>query len=89
MDFPTAPVFTLSNMGDTGYKNISTSFFLINQNENWLNKNFQFLHALFAGTSWVQLENGFIRGSNVYNVYVPGRFNILWAAMGATITTVR
>lgn len=74
--------------GDTGYdaNSLSFDFYLINKNEDWLLKNFQFLHAFFAGTQWLQMPMGFIQGTNVYNVLCPGRFNILWASVGATIT---
>jgi hypothetical protein len=37
------------------------SFFLINKDDSWLHKNFQFLHAFFAGTQWLQLPGGFIK----------------------------
>ena len=40
------------------------------------------------GTQWMQLENGFIQGPNVYNVLCPGRFNLLWASVGSEITCV-
>lgn len=29
---------------------------------------------------------GYVKGSNVYNVLIPGRLNILWASVGATVT---
>jgi hypothetical protein len=62
------------------------SFYLINKDNQWLERNFRFLHAFFGGTQWVQFNTGFIKGSNVYNILCPGRFNILWASVGSTIT---
>lgn len=40
---------------------LSFSFYLINQDDNWLHKNFEFLHAFFAGANWLQLPGGMIR----------------------------
>lgn len=65
---------------------LSLSFYLINKDNQWLERNFRFLHAFFGGTQWVQFNAGFIKGSNVYNILCPGRFNILWASVGSTIT---
>ena len=62
------------------------SFYLINKDDYSLEKNFQFLQAFYAGTQWLQYPMGFIKGPNVYNVLCPGRFNILWASVGSTIT---
>lgn len=63
LDFPTAPTFTLNNIGDCGMSAdmLQFSFYLINKDDYWLHKNFQFLHAFFAGTQWLQLPGGMIR----------------------------
>jgi hypothetical protein len=63
LDFPTSPTFTIGNIGETGIdpNSLSFSFFLVNKDDHWLHKNFQFLHAFFAGTQWLQLPGGFIR----------------------------
>ena len=79
-DFPITPTFQLENIADTGYPELTTSFYLLNTSSNDLEKNFAFLQAFFAGTQWYQLPMGVIEGTNVYNVLVPGRFNILWAS---------
>ena len=87
-DIPTTPTFSLGSIGETGYSSagLQTEFYLINKNDNWLERNFRFLHAFFAGTQWVQLPAGMIKGSNIYNVLCPGRFNILWASVGSTVS---
>jgi hypothetical protein len=63
LDFPTAPTFTLGDIGQTGMdpNSLAFSFYLINKDDSWLHKNFQFLHAFFAGTQWLQLPGGFIK----------------------------
>lgn len=69
-----------------GYEDLNLEFYLINKDDYWLDKNFQFLQAFYAGTQWLQYPMGFIKGPNVYNVLCPGRFHILWASVGSTIT---
>lgn len=88
IDFPMSPVYKITDIGNTGYKNLDFEFYLINKNNYWLERNFRFLHAFYAGTQWLQLDYGMIQGSNVYNVLCPGRFNIIWAAIGSKITHV-
>lgn len=83
-----SPTFRLPDIGNSGYDEISFSFYLINKNNEWLERNFKFLHAFYAGTQWLQMDFGFIKGPNVYNVLCPGRFNLLWASVGSTITYV-
>lgn len=63
LDFPTAPTFTLTDIGNCGMTSdmLTFSFYLINKDDYWLHKNFQFLHAFFAGTQWLQLQGGMIR----------------------------
>jgi hypothetical protein len=55
VDFPTQPTFQVGNMGTTGYETIQVEFYLINRDTSWLKKNFQFLHAFYAGTQWVHM----------------------------------
>ena len=83
LNFPTQPEYVLQNIGDCGYDSgsLGISFYLINQNDRWLDKNFRFLHAFYGGTQWMQYQYGFIKGSNVYNIVCPGRFQILWASV--------
>ena len=50
---------------------ITLKFHLINKNDEWLSKNFEFMHALFAGSQWLTLTYGIVAGSNVYHVVVP------------------
>jgi hypothetical protein len=86
MDFPTSPQFQAGTMGSNGYTDIQTEFYLINKDSAWLERNFKFLHAFYAGSQWLQLAGGIITGANVYNVLCPGRFNLIWAALSSTIT---
>ena len=88
MDFPTTPSFKISDMGATGYSedNLSFSFYLINKSTDWLERNFKFLQAFYAGTQWLSLTGGFIKSPNVYHVLCPGRFQIFWASIGTVIT---
>jgi hypothetical protein len=86
INLPTQPIFKIDNLGNASYGEFSTEFYLINKDDYWLSRNFRFLHAFFAGTQWVHLPMGAIKGSNVYNVLIPGRLNILWASVGSTIT---
>lgn len=86
MDIPTNPTFSIPTIGNSILDPIKFDFVLLNMNENALKKNFQFLHALFAGTQWLQFPGGTIKSTNVYNVYCPGRFHIFWAALDMSVT---
>lgn len=90
IQFPMAPTFKLEDVSKACYDegDLSFDFYLINKDNYWLDRNFRFLQAFYAGTQWLQLDFGFIQGTNVYNVLCPGRFNILWASVGSTITFV-
>ena len=54
IDYPTQPKFTV-NMGQAGRSEFDIEFYLINKDTNALMKNFQFLTAFYAGTSWMKL----------------------------------
>lgn len=71
INLPTQPNFNLSNIGNATFGELKTQFHLINKDDYWLSRNFRFLHAFFAGTQWIHLPMGFIKGSNVYNVLIP------------------
>ena len=87
IDVPTQPQYTPNaHLQETCFPEIQTSFYLINKDDYWLKRNFMFLHAFFAGTQWVHMPYGFIQGTNVYNVHLPGRFYIPWASIGTVIT---
>lgn len=88
IDFPTTPTFKIGDMGKAGYSSDSLhfSFYLINKSVEWLERNFRFLHAFYAGTQWLSLTGGFVKSPNVYHVLCPGRFQIFWAAVGSNIT---
>lgn len=84
IDFPANPKFSITM--DPTRPPVTTEFYLINKDTDWLIKNFKFLHAIYAGTSWLHLNYGIIRPPNVYHVLCPGRFQIYWAAMNSEIT---
>jgi len=90
IQLPMAPTFKISDIGSSTYieNDLSFEFHLINKDTYWLDKNFRFLQAFYAGTQWLQMDFGMIQGTNVYNVLCPGRFNIVWASIGTTITNV-
>ena len=85
IDYPSRPKFSV-NMSDAGRSPFDIEFYLINKDIESLKKNFKFLTAFYAGTSWMNLQGGFVRPPNVYNVICPGRFEIPWAAVDSTIT---
>ena len=85
MDIPTNPTFSIPSIGQSVLDPIKFDFVLLNMNNNALKKNFEFLHALFAGTQWLQFPGGTIKSTNVYNVYCPGRFHIFWAALDMSV----
>lgn len=55
IDYPTSPTFMLNAVGNTGYSPIQFSFYLINKDDAWLERNFRFLTAFYAGTQWLQM----------------------------------
>ena len=73
-------------MKDSRRKALTTSFYLINANSRWLERNFMFIQAIFAGTSWVHLNYCRVQSPNVYHVVCPGRFQMIWATMECTVT---
>ncbi len=84
VDYPSNPKFTVG-MSEGGMQGIKTSFYLVNSNDTWLKRNFKFIHAIFAGTSWLHLNYCMVRSTNVYNVHCPGRWMMMWAAMDCTV----
>ena len=84
IDFPSNPKFK-AQMGQSRDP-ISLEFYLINIDNEWLKRNFQFLNAIYAGSNWLHLKYCFIRPPNVYHVICPGRFQIYWAAIDVTVT---
>ena len=87
IDYPGNPRFNVS-MNESKNRSVSTTFYLININSTWLKKNFKFIHAIFAGTTWVHLRYCIVRPTNVYNVVCPGRFMFMWATMSVQVSTV-
>jgi hypothetical protein len=55
VDFPTSPTFNLQAVGSTNYPQITIEFYLINKDNYWLERNFRFLTAFYAGTQWLQM----------------------------------
>ena len=83
IDFPSNPKWTPNLKSN---RVIKTNFYLVNTSTEWLVKNFQFIQAFFAGTSWLHMKYCQVRPPNVYHVLCPGRFQIYWAAMDVTVT---
>lgn len=81
LSLPTTPVFNLNNPHNASLGPINIDFYLINKDDFYLDKNFQFMQAIFAGTQWLSMDIGTIIATNVYHVLVPGRFVIQWAAL--------
>jgi hypothetical protein len=72
--------------GASAYPQIENTFYLINNTNENLEKNFKFLQAFFAGTQWLNLYAGVVQSSNVYNVICPGRFQLMWCSINAKIS---
>lgn len=83
--YPTTPTWSLDIAGATRPE-LSTEFYLINKDEEWMLRNFKFMHALFSGTQFVMMKQCVVQSPNVYNVHVDGRFEIIWAAMTMSAT---
>lgn len=83
LSLPTSPTFQLNNPHNATMGDFNISFYLINKDDFYLDKNFQFMQALFAGTQWLNMDFGTVVATNVYHVLVPGRFAIQWASMGS------
>lgn len=61
---------------------ITTKFYLINKNSQYLVRNYRFLQALSAGAYAVQLPFGVIQCPNIYYVEIVGKRELVWAEMG-------
>lgn len=81
LSLPTSPTFSLGNSHRATFGPFRISFYLINKDDFYLDKNFQFMQALFAGTQWLAMKYGAVVATNVYHVLVPGRFAIQWASL--------
>lgn len=81
LSLPASPTFDLNNPHNSTLSPFSIDFYLINKDDQYLDKNFQLMQALFAGTQWLSMELGVVVATNVYHVLVPGRFQIHWAGM--------
>lgn len=62
VDFPTAPTFNLNAVGQANYPQITFEFYLINKDNYWLERNFRFLTAFYAGTQWLQMPGRIYNG---------------------------
>ena len=85
MYYPTTPNWSL-DIANAGRGEITTDFYLINKDEKWMLRNYKFMHALFSGTQFVMLNHSIVQSPNVYNVVVPGRFEIVWASVTMSAT---
>lgn len=87
MQYPVTPIFNSGDNKSNVFDSVTTTFYLINDCEQNLVKNFKFLHSLFAGTQWILLKFGYRRAPNVYNVYCNSRFNYIWASIDMTVNS--
>ena len=55
IDIPSAPTFGLNSVAAATFGTLSIQFYLINKTTEWLDRNFKFLHAFYAGTQWLQM----------------------------------
>lgn len=85
IQYPVTPIFNAGDNNQNVFDSVTTTFYLINDCEQNLVKNFKFLHSLFAGTQWILLKFGYRRAPNVYNVYCNSRFNYIWASIDMTV----
>ncbi len=83
--FPTTPNWEI-DIKNAPRDEMTIEFYLINKNEEWMLKNFKFLHSIFSGTQFVSMQNCIVQSPNVYNIVVPGRFEIIWATLSANVT---
>lgn len=83
--YPTTPSWNL-DIKNAGRNELAVDFYLINKNEEWMLRNYKFMHALFSGTQFVMLKHCIVQSPNVYNVVVPGRFEIIWASVTMSAT---
>lgn len=60
-------------------------FCLLNDNIDNIIKNYRFLFAFIAGAFWLQDDAISYRTPNIYRVFCPGRFVMLYAAMDVTV----
>lgn len=73
------------------YKNITNSddleldIYLLNENINDVIRNMKFLFSLAAGAYWIQTSVLGYRSPNLYRIFCPGRFLMLYAAMAVNI----
>lgn len=73
------------------YKNITNSedleldIYLLNENINDVIRNMKFLFSLAAGAYWIQTSILGYRSPNLYRIFCPGRFLMLYAAMAINI----
>ena len=63
-------------------------FYLLNKNIADTIKNMKFLFSFAAGTYWIQTSKIGYRSPNLYRLFCPGRFLMLYAAMGINIEFV-
>ena len=69
-------------------KELEVTFYLLNKNIADTIKNMKFLFSFAAGTYWIQTSTIGYRSPNLYRLFCPGRFLMLYAAMGINIEFV-
>ena len=69
-------------------KELNVDFYLLNKNIADTIKNMKFLFSFAAGAYWIQTSLIGYRSPNLYRLFCPGRFLMLYAAMGIDIEFV-
>jgi hypothetical protein len=69
-------------------KELEVTFYLLNKNIADTIKNMKFLFSFAAGSYWIQTSKIGYRSPNLYRLFCPGRFLMLYAAMGIDIEFV-
>ena len=85
IDIADRPRYTLNGNGPEGPSIDLEPFYLYNYNIDALIKNLNFLIKFISGPLWLQTFM-LVRGSNLYNVYLPGRNVFLYCTLDAEIT---
>lgn len=67
---------------------LTVDFYLLNKNIKDTINNMKFLFSFAAGAYWIQTSAIGYRSPNLYRIFCPGRFLMLYAAMGINIEFV-
>lgn len=83
IEFPTTPKWSIEGSGTSNFTNFE--FYLINDTDDHLLRNYKLIHSIMAGTMWLQL-GGVQKSPNVYRVIIPGRDFRFFCSVRLTVT---